>query len=245
MRETCARVLAAALMTGAIAFAVGMPALFGTAHELGRSVLAPPSSLQRTIRTPGLPAQSRGAGPERAVGTSPAGAQTEPTRFEHARPSPLLRRPRGGKPAPAPKPNPAPQPKPTPGAQVGTRELASTAVGPTRTVDQGATTGVAGVDTQHLGTTETKGKGKAKGHDRGNGNRPAPAADTAQPTSTTTSPPAAAAPAPTSDQSQPDASDDNGQGHGNGNGGGNGGGEGNPHDGGNGNGNGQAKGHGD
>jgi hypothetical protein len=244
MRETCARVLAAALMTGAIAFAVGMPALFGTAHELGRSVLAPPSSLQRTIRTPGFPAQPRGAGPERVVDTSPAGAQrTEPARFELARSSPRQRRPRGGKPAPAPKPNPAPQPKPTPGVQVGTRELASTAAGPTRAVDQGATTRAAGRDTQHLGTTGTKAKGKAKGHERGNGNHPAPAADTAQPTSTTTSPPAAAAPAPTSDQSQPDASHDNGQGHDNGNGGGNGGGEGNPHDGGNGNG--QAKGHGD
>src|SRR5205823_10823255 len=148
MRETCARVLAAALMTGAIAFAVGMPALFGTAHELGRSVLAPPSSLQRTVRTPGFPAHSRGAGPERANGASPGGARAEPARSGRPRSSaPPQRRPRGGKPAPTPKPKPVPKPKPIPGAQVETRELASTPIGPTRAVDQGATIRAAERDT--------------------------------------------------------------------------------------------------
>jgi hypothetical protein len=50
MRETCARVLAAALMTGAIAAVVGMSALFGTPGEASRPISAPPSSLQRSVR---------------------------------------------------------------------------------------------------------------------------------------------------------------------------------------------------
>jgi hypothetical protein len=50
MRETCARVLAAALMTGAIATVVAMSALFGTPGEASRPISAPPSSLQRSVR---------------------------------------------------------------------------------------------------------------------------------------------------------------------------------------------------
>jgi hypothetical protein len=50
MRETCARALAAALMTGAIATVVGMSALFDTPTEVGRPIAAPPSSLQRSVR---------------------------------------------------------------------------------------------------------------------------------------------------------------------------------------------------
>jgi hypothetical protein len=50
MRETCARVLAAALMTGAIAAVVGMSALFDTPREPVRAISAPPSSLQRSVR---------------------------------------------------------------------------------------------------------------------------------------------------------------------------------------------------
>src|SRR6476646_8880772 len=49
MRETCARVLAAALMTGAIGFALAMPAIFATAHDAGWSLTAPPSFLQRSV----------------------------------------------------------------------------------------------------------------------------------------------------------------------------------------------------
>jgi len=49
MRETCARVLAAALMTGAIGFALAMPAIFDTANNAGRSLTAPPSFLQRSV----------------------------------------------------------------------------------------------------------------------------------------------------------------------------------------------------
>ena len=50
MRETCARVLAAALMTGAIATVVAMSPMLGTPTEPGRPIAAPPSSAQRTVR---------------------------------------------------------------------------------------------------------------------------------------------------------------------------------------------------
>jgi hypothetical protein len=50
MRETCARVLAAALMTGAIAATVGMSALFDPPSEPDRPITAPPSSLQSSVR---------------------------------------------------------------------------------------------------------------------------------------------------------------------------------------------------
>ena len=50
MRATCARVLAAALLTAAISTVVGMSALFGTPSEAGRPIAAPPSKLQRSVR---------------------------------------------------------------------------------------------------------------------------------------------------------------------------------------------------
>jgi hypothetical protein len=56
MRKTCARVLAAALMTGAIATVVGMAAHLGTPSEPDRLPPAPPSSLQRTVRLAAQPA---------------------------------------------------------------------------------------------------------------------------------------------------------------------------------------------
>jgi hypothetical protein len=59
MRETCARVLAAALMTGAIATVVGMSALFGTPTEAGRPIAAPPSAPQRSVRIEVTPAPHR------------------------------------------------------------------------------------------------------------------------------------------------------------------------------------------
>jgi len=236
MRETCARVLAAALMTGAIAFAVGMPALFGTAHDLGRSVLAPPSSLQRTVRAPAFSAPSRrAAGRERPANTSPQTPGAGLAEQERFRSRPL---PQPGKRAPTPEPKPAPQPEPTPAVQVGTRELASTSAAPTRAAEPGATSRAP----QQLHPSKPKGRGKAKGHDQGNGNRPTPPGETAQPTSTTTCPPAPATPAATPAEPQAEPATDHGNEQGQGNG--NGGGEGKGHDdGGHPNGNGQAKGH--
>jgi hypothetical protein len=56
MRETCARVLAAALMTGVIAGVVAMSVLVGTPSEDGRPVAARPSLLERSVHAVGLPA---------------------------------------------------------------------------------------------------------------------------------------------------------------------------------------------
>jgi hypothetical protein len=50
MRGTCARVLAAALMTGAIATVMATAALFGAPRAAEQPLTAPPSSLQRSVR---------------------------------------------------------------------------------------------------------------------------------------------------------------------------------------------------
>jgi hypothetical protein len=50
MRETCARVLAAALLIGAIAAMAGVSALSGQPGQTGGPIAAPPSALQRTVR---------------------------------------------------------------------------------------------------------------------------------------------------------------------------------------------------
>jgi hypothetical protein len=49
MRETCARVLAAALMTGAIASVVWMSALAGTPNETARPLAAPAAPPPRSV----------------------------------------------------------------------------------------------------------------------------------------------------------------------------------------------------
>jgi hypothetical protein len=55
MRETCARVLAAALLTGAIATVVAMAAHLNGPNEAGTPIAAPSSSLQRTVRLTARP----------------------------------------------------------------------------------------------------------------------------------------------------------------------------------------------
>ena len=110
MRETCARVLAAALMTGAIATALGLPALFGSAQEVGRGLVTPPSSHQRSVRVPALAAPPRPVRAERLVraqSVKPARARTRPAVVRTpARRRVVL------KPAPAPAPQPEPEPAP-------------------------------------------------------------------------------------------------------------------------------------
>jgi hypothetical protein len=54
MRETCARVLAAALLIGTIAAVAGLSALSGQPGETGGPIAAPPSALQRTVRLTAL-----------------------------------------------------------------------------------------------------------------------------------------------------------------------------------------------
>jgi hypothetical protein len=55
MRETCARVLAAALLTGAIASVVALAAHLGPAPDPGGPIAAPPSALQRTVHLTARP----------------------------------------------------------------------------------------------------------------------------------------------------------------------------------------------
>ena len=52
--RVCARVLAAALMMGAVGVALAFPALFPPGNEEHRSLVAPPSSQQRTLRLPAV-----------------------------------------------------------------------------------------------------------------------------------------------------------------------------------------------
>jgi hypothetical protein len=133
MREKCARVLAAALMTGAIGFALAMPAIFETARKAGRSLTAPPSFLQRSVHVVAS-APSGSARRGRLEGTQPiqpasltaaAGSGSTPTGSTPAYGRHSLRAGQSGAgPKPAPKPAPKPPPKPIPA--VPARELAST-----------------------------------------------------------------------------------------------------------------------
>lgn len=77
MRATCARVLAAALMTGAIATVVGMAAHLGAPSAAESPIAAPPSSLQRSIRLTAQPASARPAR-ARLVTTDTTRAQPRP-----------------------------------------------------------------------------------------------------------------------------------------------------------------------
>src|SRR6478736_6372939 len=67
MRGTCARVLAATLMTGAIAGVVGMAAHLGAPHQDGGPIAVPPSSLQRTVRMTARPVPKPRTSPARLV----------------------------------------------------------------------------------------------------------------------------------------------------------------------------------
>ncbi len=166
MRETCARVLAAALMTGAIATALGLPAAFDSALEPGRGLTAPPSSLQRTVHVPAVAASERSARSERlvaALSIRPSAAR--PLGRHVTSPGTLSRTRFKPPPAAAPSAPPAPEPAPGPAAEPETRELASAtpqaaqpAPGPSRTTSQAA---------------EGKGK-KGKGHGMGKAKGPAP-----------------------------------------------------------------------
>jgi hypothetical protein len=123
MRETCARVLAAALMTGAIATVVGMSALFDTPGEVDRALTVPPSSQLRSVRVEVPPAPPRAPAVVRL-------AIAHPTRTASVRPAILTRRlvvrrtfvarrtrPRRQLAAVQPKPTPATQPAPAPEPQ--------------------------------------------------------------------------------------------------------------------------------
>ena len=124
MRETCARVLAAALMTGAIAAVVGMSALFGTSGEASRPISAPPSSLQRSVRlTAHLAPRARPSVARLVTAHTnyvPSRSSTVSllavTRTRHVSPRARRQLTSVRKPQPAPEPAPTPAPPAVPAA---------------------------------------------------------------------------------------------------------------------------------
>jgi hypothetical protein len=153
MREKCARVLAAALMTGAIGFALAMPAFFGSARDASRSPTAPPSSLQRSVHLVAS-ALSRPARAEPAVRLAVIRSHSVRTSIPVASPSSRHSSTTGRS-----KPNTQPDTKPAP-APAG-RQLANDTV-PARVVSPPAPT----QPEQGSGDGPGKGKGKGKGHDK-------------------------------------------------------------------------------
>jgi hypothetical protein len=193
MRETSARVLAAALMTGAIAFALAMPALFGTsARDAARTLTSPPSSLQRSVQmvasTPPRPPlhATRKLEPTRTI------ARAVPVAVGSA----FGRQPNstGGRTSilkPASQPAPRPTPQPVPANE--TRTLASdTSAAPTAVSSASQTASV---------SRKGKGKGRDRRKDRGN-----PAPSESQPA-------AAAPPPPESEPPKSAGPKDHGQDH--------------------------------
>jgi len=195
MRETCARVLAAALMTGAIGFALAMPAVFGTAHDAVRSLTSPPSSLERSVH----------------VVASALPRAVRPRRLEPAH-SITRAVPAAGVPAFSPHPSstsvpkpaaqPTPQPTPQPVPPTETRALASdTSAAPAAPPAAGKMTG-----------GERKGKSKGRDKSKKSGT---PAASESQPV------PAAPPPPPAAELPSSDGKDDHGHEGNKGKGGGN------------------------
>src|SRR6266511_2230631 len=209
MRETCARVLAAALMTGAIASVVAMSALLNTPRDDGYALTTPPSSLQRSVRVPALAAPPRPVRAERLV--TALSVQTPVARPVVVKPATTrgaVRSPRSN-PKPVPTGPAAPeQPEPP------TRELAATT--PPPEVQPAAQAPSPQAST---GSKPSKGKGKGKSKGSGKGKDKDQGSDAGQ-----TAPAAApvqAPPPPASDtapQDQAEPAQDHGHGNGQGNG---------------------------
>jgi len=166
MRATCARVLAAALMTGAIATVVGMSALFDTPREAGRALVVPPSSLQRTVRLRVPPAHRRARAAERLVSAhTSSSAQSRPvlvirTLVRHTtvvRQIPQRRRLAAVKPKPTPPVQPAPPPAPP--------QPATPPPAPVAPVDARAK----GDEGDDQSNEHGNDHGQGKGHEHGNG----------------------------------------------------------------------------
>ena len=172
MRETCARVLAAALMTGAIATVVAMSALSGASGGAGRTFAAPPSLLKRSV-------------PMVAETTAPRRGSTRPAHSSSARPRPVAvtqrlatvrhwsLRPRqltASKPKTKPKPAPAhpsaptPTPAPAPELTPPTVEAAQI-VEPPPPAAPAAAQGPPAKSVEAQGD-HGKGRGHAYGHDK-------------------------------------------------------------------------------
>jgi len=167
MRETCARVLAAALMTGAIATVVAMSALSGATGEAGRSFAAPPSSLKRSVpvvqvttprpRSIGPAARSNSAGPRPVVVSRRLVVLrhwSPPRQLAAAKPKP--------KPAPAsPAATPTPAPEPAP-PTVEAAQLVETPQPAAPASEQGQQQG----KSDDANGDHGNGRGHAYGHDK-------------------------------------------------------------------------------
>src|SRR6266540_5379097 len=183
MRETCARVLAAALMTGAIAFVLAMPALFESARDAGHGLTAPPSSLRRSVHAPALAAARP---PARAARLAPSHSVRQPA----SRPAVATAAP-GAVPAPRSRPRPAGAGRSAPARpEPETRELAATTPEPSAQPPAQASSSPSPTTTE---ATPGKGKGKAKGHDKDKrGDRADTASPEVRPTEEPPAPPPAA-----------------------------------------------------
>lgn len=119
--RVCARVLAAALMTGAIAGAFALPSLVGQGVEEPRALPAPPSVKQRTLHLPApkAPAESTIAGRRHVAhhAARPAliGVRIAPVKVHRTIFHPAASAGRSGLPSRSPAPSPRPAPKPRPG----------------------------------------------------------------------------------------------------------------------------------
>ncbi|HEY8776858.1 MAG TPA: hypothetical protein VIM33_10335 [Gaiellaceae bacterium] len=184
MRETCARVLAAALMTGAIGFVLAMPAVFGTAHDAVRSLTSPPSSLQRSVHVvaSALPRPvHRFLEPAHSI-----------TRAVPAAGVAVFSPPPTSPSVPKPAAQPTPQPTPQPVTSTDTRALA------------GDTPAAPATPPAENKMTGGKRKGKSKGREKGKKSG-TPAASESQPL------PAAPPPPPAGES--PSSDDENNHGH--------------------------------
>ena len=172
MRETCARALAAALMTGAIATVVAMSALFGVAGEEGRPLSAPPSSLKRSVPVVAQAAVSRPRS-VRSVSARPRAAAV--TRHlvvaRHWSPRPAARRFAAAKPKAKPKPAPVPEsvaPTPAPAPEVAPPTVEAARIvelpqppAPAPVVEQNQQG-----PSEDAASDHGKGRGHAYGHDK-------------------------------------------------------------------------------
>jgi len=235
MREKCARVLAAALMTGAIGFALAMPAFVGTGHDAGQSLTAPPSFLQRSVQVvasgPPLSASTGRLdnsnplfpGAFVPIGRSASAADRgnlassrhsdRADGLKSPRPAPKPAAPKPATPPPTPTPTPVPAPAPAPAAD--TRGLATPATPPAPAAPAAPT---ASRPTES-GKGKGEDKGKGKGHDK---NKDKDKDKGSEPTQTTAPPPAATPqPAvespPTEGDSEHGGGKDKGKGKGKGN----------------------------
>jgi hypothetical protein len=160
MRETCARVLAAALMTGAIAAVVAMSALFETPRKYSRPIAAPPSSLHRTVRLEAQPAPPHRQTVARLHAPHPVNRPTRPAIVTRSlvvvrthRVAPPPRRLASTK--PKSKPLTAPAPPAPPAAPHHPAPPAAEAAPPAKPDDQ-----------KHA-SAEDGGNGNGHGHDSG------------------------------------------------------------------------------